>query len=665
MNKFTKIFVGALAAVAIFASAASAAYTHTGLLKMGMTSSQVMSLQQALNANGFVVATTGAGSPGMESMYFGAKTKAAVMAFQSAKGLTPVDGVVGNITGTSLMANQGGGSGVYPAGCSSNSGFSTTTGLPCSSASLPTGCTSTAGFSPVTGMSCSGGSTPTSGPLAGTDGTIDTISTLSSYNDEEVGEGQNDVKVAGFEVETSNDGDVSISSVKLTFDPTDNGAGDSSHLDDYVESVSVWMGSTKVGSASVDDFTENSDDTSTKTITLSGATVKADDTVKFYISVDAANTFDSGDIDTDDFSVGISSLRYVDGSGVTTTIDGGDTEIGGGDAGEIGWDAVGDGIEMDFVSFGTAADTELKISKDSDSPQDGIVIVDDADSTDGVVLLTGKLRLEGDSDVTIDALPVTFTVSGDILSDIASSVILVLDGEEYSESSATTAGGLTSTITFDNLDFDLSAGDSVDYEIRADINGTDDFGEGETLLASITSDNRSAIDVENEEGDQVADSDKTGTAIGEAQEFRSEGISVTLVSVDESTNNDGNLGTYTIKFKVAAVGDDAYIGTAATKYTYALQEASLGATTGGVSAAITNTGGSGNSTSTTTGGNWKINEGTSTSLTLQVFRADLAGGAYRAVLSAIGWDSSDADAALDNSYTSNMDDFKTDYIQLL
>nr|MBP6905040.1 peptidoglycan-binding protein [Candidatus Paceibacterota bacterium] len=158
MNKFTKIFVGALAAVAIFASAASAAYTHTGLLKMGMTSSQVMSLQQALNSHGFLVSTTGAGSPGMESMYFGAKTKAAVMAYQSAKGLSPVDGMVGNITGTSLMANAGGGSGVYPAGCSSNSGFSTTTGLSCSSATLPTGCTSTAGFSPVTGMSCSGGS---------------------------------------------------------------------------------------------------------------------------------------------------------------------------------------------------------------------------------------------------------------------------------------------------------------------------------------------------------------------------------------------------------------------------------------------------------------------------------------------------------------------------
>lgn len=633
----TKIFVGALiAGFAVFftASSVSAAYMHTVTLKQGSSGSQVMMLQQTLNMTSCAL-SAGAGSAGYETTTFGPKTTAAVKCFQAANGLT-ADGVVGPMTGAKLAAVTGG-----------NTGGNT--GAPC-----PVGYTCTPS-----------GGTPSTGNLEGTSGTIDTITTLTSYNDEEVGEGEEEVKVAGFEVETSNDGDVSISSVKLTFDPTDNGAGDSNHLDDYIESVSVWMGDEEVGSADVDDFTENSDDTSTKTISLSGAVVQSDDSEKFYITVNGANTFDSGDIDTDAFSVGISTLRYVDGSGVTTTIDGGDTEIGGGDAGEIGWDTAGDGVEIDFVSFGDSADTELKISKDSDSPEDGIVIVDDTSETDGVVLLAGKLRLEGNSDVTIDELPVTFTVSGDILSDIASSLILVLDGEEYTESSATTSGGLSSTITFDNLDFDLAAGDSVDYEIRADINGTDDFGEGETLLASITSDNRSAIDVENEEGDQVSDSDKTGTAIGEAQEFRSEGVSVDLVSVDEETNNDGNLGTYTIKFKVTAVGDDAYVGTAATKYTYALQEASLGATTGGVSAAVTNAGGSGNSTSTTTGGNWKINEGTSITLTLQVFRADLAGGAYRAVLSAIGWDSSDADAALDNSYTSNMDDFHTDYIQLL
>jgi hypothetical protein len=663
MTKNLKFIVGAVVALVLAVSVTTstfAAYTHTGLLKMGMTSSQVMSLQQTLNGGGFLISTTGAGSPGMESMYFGAKTKAAVMSFQMAKGLT-ADGVVGAQTGTALSAMTGG-SVSYPAGCSSTSGYSTTTGLPCTTtANFPAGCTSASGYSMTTGQACNGSTTggnPSNGSLSGTDGTINDITKISSFNNEEAGEGEDNVKVLGFEVETSNDGDVMLKSVKVVLDSTGNGG--STHLDDYVDTVKVWQGSTQVGSASADDFSEDNDVYS-RVISLSNAVIRSDSTEKFYVSVDVVGNLDSGDISGDSWTVALENVRFEDGSGVVTT----ETSA---IASDIDYDNADDGVTINFVDFGTAADTELKISKDSDSPEAGIVIVDDTDETDDVVLLAGKLKLDGESDVNIDAIPVTFTVSAGLLGDIASDLVLVLDGEEYSESSATTSGTTTSaTITFNDLDFDLSAGDSVDYEIRATINGTDDYAEGDSITAAITSDNRSAIDAENEEGDQLEDSDKTGTAVGEAQEFRSEGISVSLVSTDESVNADATLGTYTIKFKVAAVGDDAYVGTAVSKYTYALQNSSTGATTAGVSAAISNDGGSGNSNNTTTGGNWKINEGTSVTLTLQVFAnsGSLAGGAYRAALTAIGWESSDADAALANSYSSNMDDFKTDYEQLI
>jgi peptidoglycan hydrolase-like protein with peptidoglycan-binding domain len=85
MKKTFKFIVGAALVVLFSAATASAAYMHTGLLKMGMTSSNVMSLQQTLNGGGFLVSTTGSGSPGMESMYFGAKTKAAVMSIPNGK----------------------------------------------------------------------------------------------------------------------------------------------------------------------------------------------------------------------------------------------------------------------------------------------------------------------------------------------------------------------------------------------------------------------------------------------------------------------------------------------------------------------------------------------------------------------------------------------------
>ena len=67
--------------------------TFTQNLKQGSTGSEVMALQKFLNNNGFTVATSGAGSAGNETSYFGPATKAAVIAFQNAYAsdvLTPV-----------------------------------------------------------------------------------------------------------------------------------------------------------------------------------------------------------------------------------------------------------------------------------------------------------------------------------------------------------------------------------------------------------------------------------------------------------------------------------------------------------------------------------------------------------------------------------------------
>ena len=57
----------------------------TSNLRMGMSSSQVLSVQQILNRNGFVIAQTGPGSPGNETNYFGQLTREAVKRFQCAK----------------------------------------------------------------------------------------------------------------------------------------------------------------------------------------------------------------------------------------------------------------------------------------------------------------------------------------------------------------------------------------------------------------------------------------------------------------------------------------------------------------------------------------------------------------------------------------------------
>lgn len=81
-------------------------YNFTRDLTLGSTGEDVKALQQYLNANGYVVAASGAGSVGNESTYFGSLTQAALAKFQAANGISPAAGYFGPIT-RSKIASMG------------------------------------------------------------------------------------------------------------------------------------------------------------------------------------------------------------------------------------------------------------------------------------------------------------------------------------------------------------------------------------------------------------------------------------------------------------------------------------------------------------------------------------------------------------------------------
>ncbi len=118
------MFVGVAAISVETASAADCSITTT--LRQGSTGDQVKCLQ----------AIVGATADGK----FGPKTKAAVIAWQSSVGLV-ADGIVGAKSRAVISGGTVGGT-------------------------FPAGCTSTSGFSPTTGLSCGGGAVVVNGPVS-------------------------------------------------------------------------------------------------------------------------------------------------------------------------------------------------------------------------------------------------------------------------------------------------------------------------------------------------------------------------------------------------------------------------------------------------------------------------------------------------------------------
>lgn len=97
--------IAALTGKPATASGASAGKSFKRDLQAGASGDDVKALQAYLNAKGFAVAAKGAGSPGNETTKFGGLTKAALIKFQKAKGITPAAGYFGAKTRGYIAAN--------------------------------------------------------------------------------------------------------------------------------------------------------------------------------------------------------------------------------------------------------------------------------------------------------------------------------------------------------------------------------------------------------------------------------------------------------------------------------------------------------------------------------------------------------------------------------
>jgi peptidoglycan hydrolase-like protein with peptidoglycan-binding domain len=86
---------------AISGSVSSSSFAYN--LTLYQTDPEVKTLQQFLNAHGFTITSTGSGSPGNETTYFGVKTYTALAKFQESVGL-PATGWLGPMTRAKIAA---------------------------------------------------------------------------------------------------------------------------------------------------------------------------------------------------------------------------------------------------------------------------------------------------------------------------------------------------------------------------------------------------------------------------------------------------------------------------------------------------------------------------------------------------------------------------------
>ncbi|OHA15111.1 MAG: hypothetical protein A3G52_04330 [Candidatus Taylorbacteria bacterium RIFCSPLOWO2_12_FULL_43_20] len=563
MKKIIAGFLGISMTLSLVGSVASSAdaqmaggATFTRDLTIGSTGDDVVALQSILVAGGYLTIPAGV-APG----YFGGLTRAALAKWQAAMNISPAVGYFGPISRAAIGGTPAAPIATVP-GCPAGALFNYLTGAPCTAAPAApvAGCPAGAIYNYLTGGLCSATGTESPSPspstgLEGGAGSVDSYTLVSGLNNEKVGEGSNDVSVAGIDVEVDEGSDIMITAVKLTFNEGTAG----SDFDKYADDVSIWVNGTEYARVDGDKF--NSDNNWISTLSLdSGAIIKAGTTEDIVVKVSGISNLDSNDA-ADTWTVDFSSVRFQDAQGATISEDPGTATR-----------------TFSFETFATAVNAELKIvAEDKDVNDPHIIDIHATDDTDDVPVLSFTMEAKGSSDLKIEKLAASTTVTGATNVDaLVKEITLWIEGKEIGSGTAIqdadgASVGTVEDYLFDDIDYTISAGDKVEAEIRVSFNSIADTGvtAGDTLQVDINegqTDQSAFWSVKDETGERLLDADITGTVTGGAHAIYDIGLNLKFVSATAKTDGSAagsatgdDTGIYTIVFDATSFGDDVFI----------------------------------------------------------------------------------------------------------
>ena len=546
------MIVAVMVAGVVFAmpkTSSAACDLGTTTLRLGMkANANVACLQTMLNV------TPAVGN-------FGPLTLKAVKAFQTTNSLK-ADGVVGAMTKAALTATT---AVVTP---TTTTTTTTTTGDLCpngntlasncaTAPTAPTATTTTTSLCP-NGMTLASNcvTAPTITTTTGAAGSI-AVTTYSGDNNSNVTLGNNDQIVYGFKVEADGS-NVNIPSLSVSL--RNMASGTAYRLSSYASTVSIYEGSTKVGTANVSDFTSSINSSGqteyTKSIALTGATVTAGTANKaiFYVEVSPISVMDSAN-SANSWSVMVSDLRYVDGTGLTisTTPD------------ATTW---GNESTFNFEKLATSGTVKYNLSA-SNAPAAQNVPVSSTTTTSNVLLNEFTLKATG-SPLTFNKFVVTVTPSTGVnLNDITSELKLVdtsVTNPIATLDTIPSANTANQDLTFalDNT-YTIPQDTTKTFAIYAKVNKvtTGTFVSGKSITATVSASKQT--DVEDINGDAVTGANYiTGTSIGNDQTFFANGINVSAFSTGTISTTSATSGAYVsenfpVTFSVSAFGQDYYV----------------------------------------------------------------------------------------------------------
>lgn len=347
-------------------------------------------------------------------------------------------------------------------------------------------------------------------------------------------EGEEGVEIAtaSFDVD---DGDIRVERIDLSVE----GANSSLNMQPwkYFDRIAILADGKEIADKDVDNRSDWSKSGNGYRLSLTGLkhVVREGDTAELTIVADISDSIDSGDL-AQTFAVRVEDkgIRAVDAAGIQQYV----------------------GKASDSVTFGFDAEEngDLRISKSKNDP-DGSILVADTDresSSYEVFAFDIKNRDDADSLITDLSIDVIGMNQGVLATDIIRRATLKVGRDSF-------AGDVNgSTISFEDMDLAIDGDDDASAVLSV------------TLARNATSTPVSfslangSVEAEGVKSGDIAS--VSGTATSETHTVAFAGIDVDAVSATQTSVTPGNnpsssYGTYTIKFKVTGVEDDAYIAT--------------------------------------------------------------------------------------------------------